>query len=153
MDRGSEHVKQWAKGGVVAGISECAQAGPLPAAKGIIPTIVIAHPAVSCKHEAREYKGIVYYNYEPVAWCCLSSSEVRKFKAWAIEAFPSVQIVTVTSPAPRINCPPPVPHATDLAPQPRPHEEAREKLRLELRNAAPDWFVAPTAKRAAKHVA
>ncbi|HET7505648.1 MAG TPA: hypothetical protein VFK02_31730 [Kofleriaceae bacterium] len=125
----------------------------MPATNGVIPTIVIAHPAVSCKHEARAYKGIVYYGYEPVAWCCLNASEVKKFKAWAIEAFPSVQIVTVNSPAPRISCPPPVPHATDLPALPRPHEEAREKLRRELRDVAPEWFVAPTATPAAKNVA
>ncbi|HEU4730182.1 MAG TPA: hypothetical protein VFT22_19930 [Kofleriaceae bacterium] len=125
----------------------------MPTTNGVIPTIVIAHPAVSCKHEQREYKGIVFYDYEPVAWCCLSSSEVRKFKAWATEAFPSVQIVTLNKPAPRISCPPPVPKETDLPPHGHAHEEARERIRRELRNAAPSWFVAPTATAAAKNVA
>ena len=61
-------------------------------------------------------------------------AEVLAFKTWGARRFPSVQIVTVVSPAPQVNCPPSVPSlAQDI--------EHRDQMVAELRSLAPRWFV------------
>jgi hypothetical protein len=146
---GSEHVTTWAQGGG----SDCVVAASKRPSNGVIPTLVIAPAAISCRLDAREYKGIVFYGHEPVAWCCLSSAEVPEFKAWATEQFSSLQIVTVAEPAPHLNCPPPAVPATDLPQQLTKQQEMREEMRNELRKLAPRWFVPAVPTDAMKQVA
>ena len=144
MDGSSGHVMQLSTGGGGPG---CVQSGPIPIATGVIPTLVIASSTERCRDDDREHKGIVFYDSEPVAWVCLSDAEVVEFKTWGARTFPSVQIVTVTSPLPKINCPPP-----SIA-SPRQHAAIVEAIRDELRSLAPHWFVPATPTVAAKLVA
>lgn len=167
MGRSSERVRQWANGDKMRDVSDCVQAGPMPPQpKGAIPTVVIARPNVSCNEarDHREYKGVVYYHYEPVAWCCLSRAEIPAFKAWAIAAFSTLQIVTVPEQVASINCPPPkTPLTTSVAATDLPRQtkvqtkaqqtRAREQMRSKLKTIAPSWFVAPRTTEAAKQVA
>ena len=138
MSGSSGHVLQWAEG--AAGGSDCEQAGPLPVATGVIPTLVIATASGRCLIDgsARDHKGIVFYDSEPVAWCCLSDAEIVDFKTWAATRFPSVQIVTVVDPLTVINCPPTRPLAAAAS------GSVREEIRTELRNCGACWFVAAT---------
>ena len=144
MDGSSERVIQLSTGGGGPG---CVQLGPIPATNGVIPTLVIACFTERCQDDARAHKGIVFYDAEPIAWCCLSDDEVAEFKAWGGRMFPSMQIVTVSSPLPKINCPPP-----SIA-SPRQQAAITEAIRDELRSLAPHWFVPATPTVAAKLVA
>lgn len=127
----SEHVSQWASGGDV---SDCAVGGPLPAINGAVPTLVIAQASISCDNQTRNYKGVVFYGLEPVAWCCLLNEEIASFQAWGSAMFPGAQVVTVPNPVPSINCPPPNPKAV-LTP--------REQIRTALKALAPSWLAQP----------
>ena len=131
----SGRVVQWA-GGNVRG-SDCEQPGPVLSASGKIPTLVVARTSAPCQSEdgAREYKGIVFYDFEPQAWLCLSADEIPEFKAWAMTKFTSVQIVTVVDAEADILCPP-QPHGA-TAPDPHSVEEARATFA----ECAPQWFV------------
>lgn len=128
MDRISEHVSQWAAG---LGGSDCALSGPLPSPNGTIPTLVIAQASISCDTDLRNYKGVVFYGLEPVAWCCLTSEEIASFKLWGKTKFPKARLVVVTDPVGPINCPPPNPQAGLTA---------REQLRSALKDLAPTWL-------------
>jgi hypothetical protein len=136
MSGRSGHVVQW-DAGRGGGGSDCEQAGPLPAAVGVIPTLVIATTGDICygNDRNREYKGVVFYNSEPVAWWCLAADELVGFRTWAATAFPSVQIVTVSDPATVIACPP-SPSAQEV-----PNAALIEQTRQILRARAPQWFV------------
>lgn len=125
----SEHVSQWAAG---EDVSDCALGGPLPSANGAVPTLVIAQASISCDNETRNYKGVVFYGHDPVAWCCLLSEEISSFTDWGNTKFPGAKIVTIPNPVPSINCPPPNPKAV-LTP--------REQMRNALRVLAPTWLV------------
>jgi hypothetical protein len=141
MSRSSEYVSQWAIGQG----SDCAVAGPLPASNGVIPTAVVAQVTLSCDDVTRLYKGVVFYGYEPVAWCCLGRDDVDAFKQWAATAFPAVQIVTVIVPDVIINCPPPNPKLT--------LSQQRDEMRSALSRLAPSWFVPATAVAPVQQVA
>jgi len=143
MDRSSEAEMPGARTG---GPRCLVSLTPSPAPEGVIPTLVIARSAATCHDDHREHRGVVFYDAEPVAWCCLSDDEVLEFKTWGARRFPAVQIVTVASPAPQINCPPSVPSLTqDL--------ELRDRMVAELRSLAPRWFVPATPVASAKLVA
>jgi hypothetical protein len=146
MGGSSEYVSQWASG--TTG-SECIQAGPMPATNGVIPTLVIAETTISCELDARKYKGVVFYGYDPVAWCCLARDEIDAFKKWGATVFPTVQIVTLTDPDPSINCPPPNPQSKE-SPSPA---ELRDELRKALQVMAKRWFVEATPTDVTKLVA
>lgn len=132
MGNGSGRVMQWVKGNKG---SECEVGGPLPPAIGVMPTLVIARSSGVCHDGDAEHphKGIVFYDAEPVAWCCLADGDIGELKTWAVGAFPSLQIVTVADPSIIINCPPPHPSARGPA--------VRDLMRNELRALAPLWFV------------
>jgi len=119
---------------------------PSAAPEGVIPTLVIAQSAATCHDDHREHRGVVFYDSEPVAWCCLSDAEVLEFKTWGARRFPSVQIVTVSHPAPQINCPPSVPSVVQ-------DTESRDRMVAELRSLAPRWFVPAKLIASAKLVA
>jgi hypothetical protein len=104
------------------------------APEGVIPTLVIARGSQTCHDDGRAHRGIVFFDAEPVAWCCLSDDEATDFKLWGARTFPSVQIVTVSSPVPTINCPPTVPSFHE-------DREHAEAMLAELRQLAPRWFV------------
>jgi hypothetical protein len=100
----------------------------------VIPTLVIALGSATCHDGDRPHRGIVFFDAEPAAWCCLSDAEIVDFKTWGAREFPSVQIVTVSSPVPQVNCPPTVPTFLEDA-------KHREDMLDELRRLAPQWFV------------
>lgn len=133
MDGISEHVSQWAAG---SGASDCVVAGPLPSPNGAAPTLVIAQASISCDGDSRNFKGVVFYGLEPIAWCCLTREEIASFKAWGKATFPAARVVTVPDPVGPINCPPPNPEAV-LTP--------REQIRNALRSLAPAWLARPAA--------
>lgn len=139
MDESSRLVTQLSKSGGPG----CVQSGPVPAPSGVIPTLVIVSSSGACRDKAHEHTGIVFHDSEPVAWSCLSDEGVAEFKAWVTTTVPSVQIVTVTSPLPKINCPPPS-IATPLQ-----HAAIIKAIRNELRSLAPHWFAPATAKQVA----
>lgn len=124
----SEHVSQWAAG---SDVSDCAVAGPLPALGDATPTLVIAQATESCDTDARNFKGIVFFNHEPVAWCCLRSDEIESFTTWGRTALPGAQVVTVAEPLAQINCPPPNPSMIATP---------RDGLRIALRAKAAVWL-------------
>jgi hypothetical protein len=130
-------------------VSDCEQAGPLPAANGVIPTLVIATSSGRCIIDGseRDNKGIVFYDTEPVAWCCLADAEIVDFKTWAATSFPSVQIVTVVDPLTVINCPPTRPIAAAAG------ASIREQIRTELRQCGARWFVTATPTEVTQLVA
>ena len=133
MSGSSKHIVQFAGRG--GGGSDCEQTEPLPAAIGVIPTLVIAKTGVLCSGDdrAREYKGVVFYDAEPMAWWCLADDEIAAFRTWAAMAFPSVQIVAVDDPT------------TDILCSPTPNNvAAREDARTILRRCAQHWFVPAT---------
>src|SRR5262249_25005333 len=137
MDRISEHVSQWAAG---SNVSDCAVAGPLPALGDATPTLVIAQSTESCDSDARNFKGIVFFNHQPVAWCCLRSEEIPSFKAWGSTALPGAQIVAVPQPLSQINCPPPNPSMTANPPDLSMTATPRDALRIALRTVAAVWL-------------
>jgi hypothetical protein len=132
------HAWPWASD---PGPGGCAQLDPLPLADGIVPTLVVVRASGNCKDAVRKNTGVVFFGTEPVAWNCLSDDELSAFKAWGTAAFSSVHILTVTSPAPAINCPPPKLTASELA-------AVRDAIRDDLRRLAPLWFAQPALARA-----
>lgn len=139
----SEYVREWVSG---TEPSDCTVVAALPDARGTIPTVVVAAAGASCE-QGRGYKGVVFYGYEPIAWHCLSDAEVTSFKQWAVDSFPSVQLVTIAEPTLYINCPPTKAMPPDAV------ASLREQMRTELRALAPTWFVAPTRPQPIKQVA
>jgi hypothetical protein len=137
MSGSSKHIVQFAGRG--GGGSDCEQTEPLPAAIGVIPTLVVAKTGVLCNSDdrTREYKGVVFYDGEPMAWWCLADDEIAAFRTWAAMAFPSVQIVAVDDPATDILCSP-TPNVAGQA------TAAREDARKILRRCAQHWFVPAT---------
>jgi len=103
--------------------------GPLPVVDGVAPTLVIVLGSSNCKDPTSKHTGVVFFAAEPVAWNCLTDAELGTFKAWGIASFSSVHILTVTSPVPQVNCPPPNTNSVQV-----------DAIREELRRLAPQWF-------------
>jgi len=110
--------------------------GPAPAPEGMIPTLVIALGSATSHDAYRPHRGIVFFDAEPVSWCWLSDAEIVDFKAWGARTFPSVQIVTVSSPVPQVHSPPTVPTFLEDA-------QLGEAMVAELRQLAAQWFAPP----------
>ena len=146
MSRISEHVSQWAGGSAT---SDCALAGPLPDPGAATPTLVIAQASLRCDSDKRGFKGIVFFDHEPVAWCCLTGDEIEDFKAWGAAALPTAQVVTVGAAVETINCPPPIPKATGGDENEVENEVEIEDMRNALRALAPAWFALASAKSVA----
>jgi hypothetical protein len=141
MGSGSKYVREWSAGTLAQGIrpeAECVQGGPLPTIAGHTPKVVIASATEGCDGDGgRHTKGIVFYDHEPVAWCCLADDEIADFTAWAAKALPTAPIIHVPQASPVLNCPPFIaaPHAAAV----------RERVRDALREAARDWLAPPRA--------
>jgi len=125
----------------------CVQSGPIPVTSGGTATLVIASASGACRDKEHEHTGIVFHDSEPVAWSCMSDEAVAEFTTWVTTTIPAVQVVTVSSPLPKINCPPP-----SIA-SPLQHAAIIEAIRSELRSLAPHWFTPASATEAAKQVA
>jgi hypothetical protein len=143
-------VPSWVNG-PVPGVSDpgnggCVQLGPLPPISGRTATLVILRSTGSCHDATRKNTGIVFFDFEPVVWNCLSDDEVSRFEAWGAATLSPMRILVVGSPVPSINCPPT--SATALE-----QSRTRDAIRGELRSLAPTWFASGSVVEAPRPAA